>query len=318
MSLYRLPIASSRVAAGSRMWHPDIPELQVSWDATSLKELQHCPRKYFFAVVLGFKTDKESFHLTFGRYYHRDLEVYDKALAKGASWEKAQELAVFQALIDGHDWDSGDAAKNRFTLWRTVQWYTESYTPENNKVKFLLDHEGKPLLELPFSFSLPFTAPGGHDYLACGYFDGLVEAMGGLYVLERKTTGKTINTEWFKNFDVDCQIDMYSTASKIVYEVPVRGVLIDGAQITANFSRFARAPSMRTEPQIEEFLVELEHWIKLAESFATNKFWPKATRFCFMCPFKTVCSRDPASQAATLFGEFRVEDWDPTIDRMST
>ena len=74
---------------------------------------------------------------------------------------------------------------------------------------------------------------------------------------------------------------------------------------------------MRGEMGRAMFMRELEHWIKLAEGFAAQRFWPKATRFCFMCPFKTVCSRDPASQAGTLVGEFRVEDWDPTIDRMS-
>jgi hypothetical protein len=297
------------------MWHPDIPGLQLSWDATSLKEIQHCPRKYFYAIVLGFKTEKESHHLSFGRKYHSCLEVYDKALANGLDWEEAQDLTVQRALQEAHGWDSGDKVKQRFSLWRTVQWYTEAFRPETDSVKPIQDSSGRYLIELPFSFSLPIMAPGGQDYIACGYFDGIVEAMGGLYVRERKTTAKTINVDWFKTFSVDAQIDMYSVASKIVFDTPVRGVLIDGAQVTFNFSRFGRYPSMRSEPQLEEFLEDLAYWIFQAETFATEGRWPKATRFCFWCPFQGVCAKDPASRTGALIGEFKVEDWDPTLDR---
>jgi hypothetical protein len=34
-----------------------------------------------------------------------------------------------------------------------------------------------------------------------------------------------------------------------------------------------------------------------------------------MCPFKGVCSKDPASRTGVLLGNFRLEDWDPTLDR---
>jgi hypothetical protein len=296
------------------MWHPDIPELQLSWDATSLKCIQHCPRRYFYEIVLGYKTEKESHHLVFGRHYHSSLEAYDHAVSVGVPWENAQDIAVHQALRLSYGWESGDAAKQRFSLWRSVQWYTEQFRPETDRVKPVLN-DGKAMLEQGFSFQLPFTAPGAHDYMGCGYFDGVVEAMGGIYVRERKTTGKTLNADWFRTFDVDCQIDMYTTAGKVVFDYPVRGVLIDGAQVTINFSRYGRAPSTRTEPQLEEFLDDVGQWIMMAESYATNRYWPKATRFCFMCPFQSVCSKDPASRIGALIGEFRIDDWDPTLER---
>lgn len=315
MSIHKLSRASTRTATNSRMWHPDIPELQISWDATSLKNLMFCPRKYFFEIVLGFKTDKESVHLIFGRYYHSALECYDAALAAGGTWEEAREAAVMRALNISYNWESQDKTKNRFNLWRTVQWYCEQYPKHSDHVKPVVDKDGVPLIELPFSFTLPVDYPGGHNYLICGYFDGIVEAMGSFFARERKTTGHTINTDWFSTFDIDAQIDLYSLASKICFDIKVRGVLIDGAQISINFSRFARAPSFRTEPQLEEFVKDLEYWIKQAEKFALEEYWPKASRFCFMCPFRVVCGRDPASQTGALLGNFRIEDWDPTIER---
>jgi hypothetical protein len=297
------------------MWHPDIPELQLSWDATSLKEIMFCPRRYHYSQILGFKTEKESHHLVFGRYYHSALGVYDSHLAANNGYAIAREEAVLAALFYGYGWNSEDKAKNRFSLWRTVQWYTEQYPPDKDVVKTVVDSDGKPLIEQRFSFSLPFSAPNGYDYICCGYFDSVVEAMQACYVRERKTTGKTVNTEWFQTFGVDIQIDIYSIGCKICFDVPVRGVLIDGAQVAVNFSRFYRAPSLRTEPQLEETLVDVEHWIKQAEQYALERYWPKASRFCFMCPFRVVCSKDPASRTAALLGNFRVEDWDPTLER---
>lgn len=311
-----VPLASSRASKKSKMWHPDIPFLQLSWDATSFKELMACPRRYYFSTVLGFKTKKDSFHLKFGKFYHEALAAYDWARLNKANWEEAQEYAIAKALEITYGWDSEDKAKNRFSLWRTVQWYTEKFRMDD-PVKICIDKNGKPLNELNFLMQIPLHPDIDHnsDYFFCGYFDGIVEYAGMTFIQERKTTGSTLSKKYFTQFKVDCQIDLYSLASSIVYYKDVQGVLIDAAQVVINFSRFARVESLRTPEQLDEAMNELMGWIKVAERYAMNRVYPRATRFCFMCPFLDVCAVPPASRGGILKSDFIVEDWDPTVER---
>lgn len=58
-------------------FHPDLTNFQIAWDSTSLGELKECPRKYYYTIVLGWRTKASNVHLTFGQLYHKGMEVYD-------------------------------------------------------------------------------------------------------------------------------------------------------------------------------------------------------------------------------------------------
>jgi hypothetical protein len=87
-----------------------------------------------------------------------------------------------------------------------------------------------------------------------------------------------------------------------VINSPVKGVIIDAAQIAIEFSRFTRSFTFRTQEQIEEWLLDLRYWLGKAEEYAIANYWPLNDTACDKyggCKFRKVCSRSPQVREAT-------------------
>lgn len=296
----------------NKLWSKEVEGFALSWDPSSLKTLMECPRKYYYSVVLGFRPRKESVHLTFGKYFHAGTEVWDKARAAGLSAEEARALTMDFILKHTYGWTEGNKEKYRFTLLRTVNWYTHKW--ENETSHYVMDQEGEPFIELGASIVLPWESPTGEDLFLRGYFDGIVMLGEELLIRERKTTNKTLNSEFFSKFSPDAQISTYILLGK-TYDRNVRGVLLDAAQVKQYSSSFRRAVVRRTNSELDEFLADLKVWIQHAYNYAVHDHWPMATRHCYQCPFRTVCS-DPASlRHQSLAEDFESDIYDEHLNR---
>ena len=60
-----------------------------------------------------------------------------------------------------------------------------------------------------------------------------------------------------------------------MYNQPVKGVIISGAQILATLTRFQRGFTTRHREELDEWLEEAGWYIKLGEAYARKGFWPK-------------------------------------------
>ncbi len=300
----------------SDMFSEQLPGLQLVWDATSFKQFQFCPRSYEYAIILGRRPYVKSKHLTFGQHFHTALETFDGAMALGIGWEDARALALDVALKVTWGWESDpkDTDKNRFTLIRTVDWYCQHYGP-NNPVKVLLLPSGKPAIEVSFRIMSMLTATTGEDFTLAGHIDALASFQESNYALERKTTGKAINTTWFGTFDPDIQIELYNWAGKILLEDEVAGVLIDGAQVLVNSNSFGRHIIRKSKGQINETFRDIESILVTACHYADEDYWPKYTRNCWNCAYRAVCSNQPSIRAQQLEEDYIFDRWDPTIPR---
>lgn len=208
------------------------------------------------------------------------------------------------------------------TLARTIVWYTEHF--KDDPAKTVILSNGRPAVELSFRYPIGMTAPTGEDYLLCGHLDRLVDFAGDRYVQDRKTTARTIDQAFFKKFNPDNQMSNYSLASKIVFGLPARGVMIDGIQVAVGFTRFQRGFTHRSPAQLEEWLAETKAWIKLAESMALSQFWFRNDTSCHHyaksdgtggCPFRELCSRDPSVRPNFEKTEYKIERWNPLETR---
>jgi hypothetical protein len=329
--------------------------LQWAWDSTSLSLLKECPRKYQYVMVEGWRAKGESVHLRFGGLYHSALEQYDKLRAEGAEHDEALERVVHDALIDtwedeapkcvnGHDlciagpdekcpycersgrpWDSGHNLKNRHTLIRTIVWYLEAFRDDAAKTVILAD--GKPAVELSFRMELDEWPTGQdgwrwlqeeHPYTLCGHLDRLVEYAGGYYVMDRKTTGSTLGGYYFDGFNPDNQMTLYTLAGRIIFNTPVRGVIIDAAQIAVGFSRFDRGITYRTEDQLNEWMHDLGYWFSAAARFAERDYWPMNDKACNNyggCQFRKICSKASQVRQGWLESDFERRPWNPLVTR---
>lgn len=299
-------------------------KVQFAWDSTSLGWLKTCPRYYEYSMIEGYRLrSMSSVHLRFGQEYHFGLEYYDKQRAFNIDHETAMEDTVLMALRrtwdDGKPWDSGHHVKTRETLIRSLIWYLDHFGKDDPAETVLLAN-GKPAVELSFKLELDFGPSVGiaQPYVLCGHLDRVVTYGGGTYVMDRKTSSTTLSSYYFDQYTPDNQMSLYSLAAKIIYATPVKGVIIDAAQIAVGFTRFSRGFAYRTDAQLEEWLVNSQHWFALATEFATQNFWPMNDKSCHQyggCPFRGVCSKSPDVRQRFLESDFVRNEWNPLVPR---
>lgn len=245
---------------------------------------------------------------------------YSKITFQGEDTEK---LAV-DKLIGWWDPSAGlsekKAKENTKTipaLFRTVIWYLEQFGP-NDASKTVILSNGKPAVELSFRYEFGLTLSTGEEALHSGHLDRLVELSGDRYVADRKTTQTTINgnSSWgyFAKYSPDNQMTGYTFASKVALGIPAVGVIIDAAQIAKGFSRFERGITVRSEGQLEEWHRDTSWWIKQADQFSQDNYWPMNDTACDRfggCPMRGICSKDPKVRNIFLASDFIQQPWDP-------
>jgi len=301
---------------------PTSPGFQFAWDSTSLGELKTCPRKYYYTIICGYQPKTLSRHLIFGLHYHSALEHYDKRKSLGDSHETAVLSSVHFLLKEtwdfklGRPWSSFDSHKNRYTLLRTVIWYLDHFAKDSIETIQLAN--GSPAVELSFRYNSGLTSSSGDPIFFCGHLDRLGKLNDAIYIVDRKTSTYAIDERFFQKFSPDNQFSMYSLSARIVYHQPIAGLIVDGAQIGVNFSRFYRGLIPRTETQLDEWFLDTSVWIQLAESYAKASHWPMNDKACGNyggCDFREICSKNPSAREQWLQHGFSKRTWDPLISR---
>lgn len=258
--------------------------------------------------------------------------IYDTEEAP--SEDDLPEGAVNIIKGTGKPIDWGHNLKTRETLVRSVIWYLEEFG-ENDAAKTVILNNGKPAVELSFRLELDFgphhaisltarnmltneqeqiPSQSMQPYILSGHLDRVVEFSDGIYVMDRKTSSTTIGSYYFDGYSPDNQMSLYTFASKVIYQTPVRGVIIDAAQIAVGFTRFSRGFTFRTAAQIEEWLDDTKRWLALAQQYATNNFWPQNDKSCHQyggCAFRKICSKSPEVRQKFLESDFVKRKWNP-------
>lgn len=302
-----------------------IPRLQLAWDSTSMGTFKECPRKYYYSIVLGWQPREVSVHLQFGLLYHAAIESYHRLKAKGASHAQAVRAATHFCLKATWDsklnrpWYSDHKNKNRLTLIRTVIWYLNQF--EHDSIKTIIRADGQPAVELSFRFQTSYLSPDGSPYLICGHLDRLGELEGLIYGCDYKTTAWTLSPEFFNKFSPDNQMSTYSFAGKVIFQQPIKGIIIDAAQVAVTFSRFERGFAPRSDDQLDEWYNEWGYWVKQAEGMAITAHngsgamaFPMNDKSCSHfggCPFQKICGKEPKVREMWLKAGYVQRVWDP-------
>lgn len=292
--------------------------LQLAWDSTSLGALKTCPRYYYYSIVLGWQPRLASVHLQFGIWVHEGKEIYDRAMAGGQDHDDAVLQSVRHLMRATWDrernrpWVSDDPQKNRATLIRTLIWYFEEF--RDDPIETVRFADGKPAVELSFSFDLPWRSHHGETFLLCGHLDRLGRMNGATFPCDVKTTKHTLDERFFLQFSPHNQFTIYSLAARTVYSLPTVGLIVDAAQVAVTFSRFERRTVPRSEAQLNEWYSELPMWLEQAERYAAANAWPMNEASCGNyggCPFRPICRRDPSVRGQWLQSDYVRRVWDP-------
>lgn len=361
---------------------PKNPALRLGWDASSMKDLQFCPRYYQLTHNLGYGGTKVD--LEFGIFAANTFERFQKARVAGASRDDAMVVALryaFEATWDDEtqtpwggeyadQWhclgetkyknNKGNAAKcpyshkgaffpaptpdicvecgsnvesvrqyipndpnkNRNTLLRMVTWYMLEQ-PEDLKdgLHPYVFPDGTAALELSYAIPLPWQSPYGEPYILAGHFDQLGVFGEENWIVDQKSTKKTLNDQFFNGYSPSTQFDTYDLVGSVLFpDLNIQGVLIDAAQTLVSGAKFGRHPYRKSEALRQEQLDNIEYWIKQAEylamTYGETRDWPQNKENCWKCPFRGICTLDPIERRGYLDSKFaRRPRWDPLKTR---
>lgn len=290
---------------------------QFAWDATSIELAQTCLRKYFYRMVENWSPKSLSVHLIFGQHYAKALESFYKKRALGETFEDAVRSVIKETLIDTWDYEKNEPIqfdhniKTRMTLIRSIVWYLDHFKDEAMKTYHLAD--GSPAVELSFTIEID------DDLLLCGHLDRVVSFQDSLYVMDQKTTTTTVSSTYFDQYSPHNQMSGYTLAGKAVLHSPIRGVIIDAAQIAVGFTRFERGFIYRTPEQLAEWMQSVRYTIGEARRAVETGFFPMNLASCGNyggCPYRKICSKSPQVRSAYLEGDFfHDKPWDPLVPR---
>ena len=316
-------MASTRLPNAS--FSPQLPKLQLFWDSTSLGQLKECPRKYELTLVEGWEPKGgRNVHLEFGIWMHSGREHYYHSRAKGLPHEESLLRALHFVLtgtwnrVLNRPWTSDDPQKNRATLVRSLCWYLDQWA--SDPMETLILANGTPAVELSFRFDTGLrTASTAEPILLCGHLDRVGKLGDNIYLSDLKTTKHTIKgfsaAEYFAQFSPDNQMSLYDIAGKVVYDLPVSGLMVDAVQVAATFTRFHRSPISRNDSQREEWFRSFEVYVRAAEGYAQSDFWPMNDKACFRCHFRPICARPPGARQMWLEADYQRRSWDPSVPR---
>lgn len=284
-----------------------------AWDSVLTTDALTCLRKFYYLHVEGWRTRKLAVDLFFGKIYATCLETYHKLRATGADKNESLiavvRLALQETWTDGKPWDSDHSTKNRDTLIRTIVWYLDTFGDDDSmEVVHLSDN--RPAVEYSFTFELT------DSLIYCGHIDRLVTYQGDVFVQDQKTTARTLSSYYFKQYDHPSpQMTGYIFAGGIIYDRPVKGAVIDAAQIAVGFTRFERGFTTRTPAQLAEWRAAVVYHITLAnrEEYPMN---PSSCDKYGGCMFREVCARDPSVRPQFLKADFEQKPlWNPLEKR---
>lgn len=285
-------------------------EGQFAWDATSLAAFEKCPRYYKWKNLEGWQPHERSDHLTFGIAYASALEKYHKLRFNGSTYEEALHEVVKITLTTTFNWTSQHKTKTRENLIRTIVWYLEEFS--SSSIKPIVINE-KPAVELSF------TLPLNDTYLYCGHMDSVVTYCNSPYIMDQKTTGTTVGPYFFQKFTPDIQVTGYTWAGIQMFQLPIKGVIIDAAQVAMGFSRFERSFVTRSKQNLEEWVeMSLKTMEEARISFHTDTFRMNRSSCGNYggCEFRSVCSRAPEFHLRALQADFVQQPrWDPLQKR---
>jgi hypothetical protein len=305
--------------------------LQYAFDSTSLGLLKTCPRLYQYTIIDGWQSRDESVHLRFGIEYHAALELFDRLVASGADRDDSLQQVVRTILERTVGWASDQNTKagkykNRETLVGLVIDYLDHFNPD--PATTYIKSDGTPAVELSFRFELDF-GPGGYGpsqpYLLSGHLDRVVSFNDQLLVMDRKTTTTTLGPYYFRQYEPNNQMTLYTLAGRMLLSAPIRGVIIDAAQIMLEKpNAFARGFTYRTDDQLIEWLDDLRDLLTINEAYADRNHWPMNDTSCDKfggCRFREICTKSPAIRERFLANDFtKLETqnrWNPLKPRLA-
>jgi len=289
-------------------WCKNAPNVPRVWSSSSLATIGECPRKFELKYVEGWEGREDNLDFAYGSAFHSLMEHYWGLRWYGADHQKALDSTVYLSYQLGNTLPPvarpKQAGKTQVGLTRSLVWYFEVY---NDSVESLvpIGRDNEPGIELHFNFALELASPDGDPYLVQGYLDSIRVFQDVYTVWDYKTTAGSISEFFAKKFEIDVQNHIYTIAARVLTEQKFTCFMADICATAATYSDFHRVPITLTEGDLSEALDDIHAWIKQAEIYAEQSYYPKNTKACTFCDFNQICNKDPQLRYSFLKSDFK-------------
>lgn len=234
-----------------------INETHKILDASKLQVYQTCPRKYFFAHILGWQPVEPNIHLVFGEAWHKAMETL---------------------LIHGYGKDNLDLAYEKFlATYREhfSQVMDDTYFPKNPAMALGVLQKYVETFRDDFEQYRPlYTEISGMVSISSGRaiafkMDSILEVLSGpkkgtVFSLEHKTT-KSYAGSYINGMSLKMQIFIYTHVLRCLYEDKADGVILNVAQFQKTNPSCARFHLSKNLEQMVSWYYEINNLIDRIE-----------------------------------------------------
>jgi len=283
-------------------------------DSSMLSAFRACPRKFQLEYLYHYKPKAESVHLVAGKAFAAGLEVARKAFYDGgASPEQALAWGIGALLESYGSFECPeDSAKSATRMAGALEFYFDRWPLGEDKAPPHKLGSGSHAIEFGFSEPTDFAHPEtGEPVLYCGRFDQVVDAFGGLFGEDDKTT-KALGASWAEQWDMRSQFTAYCWGAA-KGGLPLQGFLVRGVAIQKTKYEGAQAVTYRPQWMVDRWYEQtLEDLRRMAGMWERGAFDYNLDSSCELyggCMFKKPClSREPEPW---LVQDFERRRWDP-------
>lgn len=292
------------------------PGVISRWSPSTLDLLQECPRKFFYEKLARYTEKEFSVHLWFGTVYHEAITRYRRSTQLDKLPHEEAVLKTMEYCLE--EWDKvrdvdpwPDNKKGVEQLCRAVLWYIDdaadsSFAPVHRP-------DGSLALELDFLIELPMENPDGEPYVLFGIVDELAQLKEPVtnrmpIIRDRKTTGAQLNDNYFQQFKPNNQTAAYGIAGHVALEGQPFSVMIEAMQTQVGGTRFQNLFVEYSKEELDEWIQDQMYWIKQAEVYAENNYWPMNRTACTHkggCKFWETCGKAPSVRQTVLHSDFK-------------
>lgn len=306
--------------------------LDINIDASSLSS-SGCTLEWYRRVVQGYRSPNVNNDIIYGVAVHKFI---DTMFQTGGDMKQARDAAYKAFRIPKYDKPKKLYMSDERHMFCTCLDYWENYVSKESTFDILQLPNGKAATELTFRFL--WRDFGSVRVWLCGTMDKLGKFKRGCYAIgDYKTTSSWDEDNYFKSYEMSCQLRFYIYALKqmaIHYPDSVLGQIGAtnvGAYIDALFikakvveNKYERSDVFQYKPEeIEEFegmlINRVERFISVIQSIQNGGRRPNkegilsgaCERKFGKCDFWNVCKNSDPVGDVLLKRDFIIKPYDP-------
>lgn len=215
-----------------------IPKHEDLWgivDSTKLQAFLSCPRAYFYEYALGWRSDRPSNHLIFGRAWHKALEYLYKNGLKVENLGPAFEVFLEDYRRDlPEETDALFGGKTPQAVLQALPEYLAAYASDAYDMRVLATEVYDQVL---FAESQPLAVK-----LDLIYMNPKDEVC----VMEHKT-GSMSGQTWARQWALSIQVGAYVHACNLAYGQNTTPLTVSGSFFLKTKRNFERVACLRSE-----------------------------------------------------------------------